>query len=265
MKDTTVIVSSDDGEKFINFWPIVCKSYQKFFNITPILALVTNEQTLVDKCSKYGEVHRFEKNKDFPAANQAKLARFHLASTLKSVRCMIEDIDTIPLQVDFIERILDKVDDNKINSVGHEVYEGGTSAGQFPVSNVTATGDLFKELLNPADLQFTVWLKHLSTMSRVGSRENPKTIPTIFSDEGMIRMLIKNQNFTNINKIKRDCEPQKDWIDRSWWSIDEEKLNKGEYIIANFPRPFKQQEYDVKPVIKYIYDQEINIEDICIL
>ena len=78
-----------------------------------------------------------------------------------------------------------------------------------------------------------------------------------FSDESTIRALSKNKNikFTEIN---RNVDAKVDWIDRSWWSIDERKMNKLGYVTCNFLRPFSSNFSKIQPVVEFIFEKQVS-------
>ena len=117
-----VIVSCDDSH-FKEFWPIVSKAWNNYFPDKKVtLAFVTDREDddpLVQKMKNYGDVYLFPLVDGIPTANLAKMSRHILACNFNDEVCMIEDIDTIPLQVDFINRILSQREPNKILFVGN--------------------------------------------------------------------------------------------------------------------------------------------------
>ena len=63
---------------------------------------------------------------------------------------------------------------------------------------------------------------------------------------------MEHANVDNIQHVERAVDIRTDWIDRSWWGIDEEKLKNGQYVTCNFLRPFEKYEEHFKPIIEYI-------------
>ncbi len=80
--------------------------------------------------------------------------------------------------------------------------------------------------------------------------------PSVFSDESMLRVLISrwDPNKIKISEADRGADVRKDWIDRSWWSVNIDKLYNGEYFICNFLRPFSDNYNLIEPIVYYIYD-----------
>ena len=100
----TLIVSSD--EYFKGFFPIVAKSWRKFFpEIELCAAFVTTRPESDEEVEKlrdiYDKVVIYKPVDGIPTKNVAKMARFLLASTMQNKVCSIEDVDTIPLQKEY--------------------------------------------------------------------------------------------------------------------------------------------------------------------
>ncbi|HBW86063.1 MAG TPA: hypothetical protein DEF82_04785 [Crocinitomicaceae bacterium] len=251
-----IIVSSDDSPTFLNFWPCVAKAWQKFFSVKPTLALLSTKNendALVNKLKTFGDVVIVTPIENVPIPNQAKLARFIVASKMNDEVCMIEDMDTVPLQSKFVVEKLSVRNPNKILAVGHEVYEKD-HPGKFPVSNITAKGNDFKKLFNPYGLNDKSLLESFVGLKMLDDKENIANQPSQFSDESLIRGLIHKQNLHHmIQKVERGVDIHRDWIDRSWWGIDKDKLNSGGYILCNFLRPCRENAQHFIPIYEYLY------------
>lgn len=264
-----VIVSSDDSPMFLNFWPIVCQAWKKYFDITPTLAFVSNRDSndsLIKRLSCFGEVVVVPEVEKIPAANQAKVARFLVASSFAEQVCMIEDIDTIPLQRDFFERRLSLRPKNKVLTIGKEVYENTPHRGKFPISNITAEGSKFKELFNPRSLSYDEAIRSFIGTRTFDNKEDISNPPHEFSDESLIRALIHANNFIDQTfEVRRDVDIRSHWIDRSWWSIDEAKLKADAYVICNFLRPFKENVHQFTPIVRHVYGNYPDINELVVL
>lgn len=268
-----VIVSSDESH-FKDFWPIVTKSWNKFFPDKKVcLAFVTNRDEndpLVLNLKKWGEVYLFPIQENIPTANQAKMYRHILAGQFDNDVCMIEDIDTIPLQTNFINRILSYRKENHLLRVGSEVYKGTPDEGKFPTSNLTAESNVFKKLVNPKNLNYEELFKSWINVNVFDKKESVNNFfgkNSEFSDESLMRVLINtySPNGDNICEIERNVDIKKDWVDRSWWKIEEYKLKNNDYVICNFLRPISLHYNQCEPIFKYIFnDDTISKENVLI-
>jgi hypothetical protein len=198
---------------------------------------------------------------DIPTPNLAKMARHILAGYYCDEICMIEDIDTIPLQTKFIENILSKRQKNKLLVVGSEVYNGSGDEGKFPISNMTAESYIFKSIINPDNLNIKDLYRSWINIKVYDHKESINNTPDPtgaggFSDESLMRVLInKYNNIDNVIKITRNVNIHSDWIDRTWWNINTDKLSKDGYVCCNFLRPFSDNFDLIQPIVKHIFGE----------
>jgi hypothetical protein len=271
-----VIVSSDDSH-FIDFWPIVCKSWEKYFPKVKIsLAFVTDrieDDDLIKRIKKYGDVHLFPIVGGIPTPNLAKMARHILAGRFGQEICMIEDIDTIPLQQNFVIDRLSKREVGKLLFIGREVYKGnGTDEGKFPISNITGESFLFQKIVNPHNLSDEDLFKSWCGIKVFDHKESIDNIPDLsgwkgFSDESLWRVLLHNHGLDEEQYcfIERGVDIHKYWIDRSWWVIEQNMLVNDKYVLCNFLRPFGDNYHLIEPIVKYIFnDDGVKKEDVLI-
>lgn len=251
-----VIVSTDDSH-FYQYVPIVAAAWKKFFPAVKLhIAFVTDrkeDNSLVVRMKQHGIVHLFPTIEGIPTCNHAKLARLILAGRFTNAVCMVEDVDTIPLQREFYFDRTSRRKKDHLLLVGCEVYDEGCR-GQAPMSTITAEGHIFKAILNPSNLSDVELLK---------SWESAHELP--FSDEELLRELIAEWKCPKIMRVDRAVDIFKDWVDRSWWSIDEHKLNAGGYTTCNFLRPFLDHYASIEPVVLYIYQAFLSREEVVLL
>ena len=94
-----VVLSTDENPNYIEFWPLVCSAWKKFFpEISVSLAFVsdrTESDDLLLRMKKFGDgIEIFKTVDGIPTANHAKVARLILASEFENEVCLIHDIDT---------------------------------------------------------------------------------------------------------------------------------------------------------------------------
>jgi hypothetical protein len=249
-----LIVSSDHSH-FIQFAPIVSKAWRTLFpSLKLTLAYVTDDLSLKkDLETMFDDVLIFNNIENVPSANLAKIARRFACSLYDNEVCMIEDIDTAPLRSDYVLNYVKQRSPNTMGMVGLEVYQGTPDYGKVPASNTFAESYIWKNIINPYNFNFSEWVKSLKGLNIFDLKEDPYSHPSLFSDESLMRALIKinNVNKESITHINRNCVPFRDWIDRSWWSIDEKKLNNHEYMLVNFKRPIGAE---AQPVVFHIFN-----------
>jgi hypothetical protein len=251
-----IIVSCDDSE-FSQYVPIVSKAWKKYFPECALsIAFLTErdqDDPFVEKMRSWGDVHLFRPVPNIPLPNQAKVSRHILASQFGKEICMLEDIDTIPLQRKYYEDRISAREPNHVLAVGAEVFFNTPHEGKFPMSTISAEGDTFKKFINPENLTYSELITSWVGKSIFDHKEDISNSPYIFSDESLIRALLSEWKESMITHAPRNVDIGNEWVDRSWWSIDKEKLEKEQYTTCNFLRPFLQYYNNILPIIEYIY------------
>jgi|14_taG_2_1085336.scaffolds.fasta_scaffold10436_4 hypothetical protein len=256
-----IIVSTDENRMFLQFVPIVSAAWKKYFPDAQLtVALLTSrdaQDPLVLEVKKWADVRICTPVDGVPLANQAKLARFFVASSFKQEVCMIEDIDTIPLQKEYFYNATSQREPGKLLAVGKNVLDGTPHEGKFPISTMTAEGFIFEEIFNPERLNFSGFINTFCRLNIFDHKEDVLKDPNLFSDESATRALIsKWSKNKNINFVDRNVDIQERWIDRSWWpsSIDAEKLKSNYYVTCNFLRPLSENFSKIKPIADFIFE-----------
>ena len=251
-----IIVSCDDSE-FSQYVPIVSRAWEKYFPECKLSIAFLTERTeddpFVRKMRQWGEVHLFKPTPLAPLANQAKVARHILASQFGKDVCMLEDIDTIPLQRQFYKERISARESGHVLAVGAEVFFDTPHQGKFPMSTISAEGETFKKFINPDDLEYADLIASWVGKSIFDHKEDVSNPPHTFSDESLIRALLSEWKTSKVTHTPRAVDVHNEWIDRSWWSVDEERLEQGKYVTCNFLRPFSKYYDNILPVIKHIY------------
>lgn len=258
-----IFLSCDD--KFYDFAIPVILAWRKFFPTIQIsLTLVSDFPEKLNKLNHFGvELHYLQKIPQLPIQNLAKIARLYsITQETDHALSMVEDIDTAPLQSQFLERVFNEIDSDKLLAVGHEVYRD-MCPGKFPMSNFAGPSYLFKKLLNPKGLDWVSWVNELCKLPIEDGKEIPSNRPDDFSDESLVRRLINIRGFGDkIKKIERNVDIHRSWIDRSWWGIDCAKLHSNGYVLVNFLRPCLENFYFMKPVFDFIYEKDVTPDDL---
>ena len=258
-----VVVSTDENPDFIDFIPIVSTAWKKFFPEAELaIAFVTDrdeEDETVQKMRQYGDVGLFATVPDVPTSNQAKICRHLMAARQGSSVCMLEDVDTIPLQRAFFEERTSSHEAGKILAVGREVYGNTQGYNNFPMSTATATGNVFREIFG--DKEDSEIVSSFVGKIKYFDKEDISQPYPHFSDEYLLRVLIE-EGAGDVIHIRRGVDVRTQWIDRSFWSVDIDKLNAGQYVTCNFLRNMRDQFSEIKPIADYIYGKSVDIEDV---
>lgn len=252
MRLNRVIVSTDDS-CFKDFAEIIYTAWKKLFPQLKItIAYVTKTGEDLERFKTiFDDVLVFPEIDKIPTANLAKIARRYACTLYNNEICMIEDIDTAPLHKEYVENIIKQREQNTLGLIGFEVYQNTENHGKVPSSFTFAESQIWKKSINPNNLTFENWAKQMTGMRMFDQYEDINKLP--FSDESLMRALLYINKFDKVTLINRNCNPRTDWIDRSWWGIDNDKLKSGGYISVNFMRPLDTNL--ARQVIDYIYNK----------
>jgi len=240
-----VILSTDENSKYIQYWDFTPRAWRKFFPGCKVsLALVSknpNPRMLRDMASDYDDICIFDPAK-LPSANVAKVARYWLASHYPEDVCLIHDMDTVPLQSRYTVNLLTQRKEGHLLCVGREVYDGTPHKGKFPAGHMTGEGYLFADMMEGYEPGEEV----------ADHKENIASLADIFSDESLVRAQLQVNDSIPVQHVVRGLDIKTDWVDRSWWSVDVDKLQRGGYVECNMLRPWSDHMEEMRPIVEYI-------------
>lgn len=258
--DIKIITSTNDIEKYRNFWPSMSKNWEKLYGLKPTIGFITEREEsdeLVTKMKHYGDVKLFKPIKGIPTPNQAKVARMWLSTQEQSETVMLVDIDMYILNKGVIDSWIDSHIKGKITAVGANAYFNSPAEGKFPMCYTIGEYETFKSIINPNNLGYEdlmlSWCRNV-----IDNKENLKNSPSIFSDESLLRLLIKETgNEKLINHTYRDDfvgMQAKRRLSRISFNVDRQKLNNGFYIDCAPERPLVIN--NMNPIFKHIGIEE---------
>lgn len=255
-----VVLSCNEDPKYIGFWPVVSMAWQKLFDCEVSLAFLTNrsqEDDMVNRMEEFGEVVTFHPIEGIPQPNLAKVIRHILASNYGEDRCVINDIDLLPLQRDYLQGILSKSKGSTLITTGKDLYKD-KEEGKFTMGYLSAYGHVIRQVINPQNLGYEdlveswIGLRVFDDKEDISSRiHNEK--PESFSDESLWRALLINYERPVIHCPRGFSDDQ--CIDRSrWnhWTMD--KLKGGHYVEAHLPRPYGEHKEKIQPLVNFIHE-----------
>lgn len=279
-----VVLSCDENPIFMPFIPLVAKAWRKFFPEVKVeLAFVTENlkdsryENMVDVLQGLHpnlNVTCFPTVEGVHPNNLGKVSRLILASEQGESVCLIHDVDSLPLQREYMMKLTEQRKKNTMLCV--HVPEIYGNSGKFPMAPTTAEGHVFKEFINPNNLSYVDLINSWKDMRVFDGKEAVNNTPDIqyddryFSDESLLRVLLSRYGHekrmemtTNVTRDVGDIIY--DWRnctnipDRGQWNMwSEEDLFAGKCLEANLKRPLWLYEEDIKPIVEYIegYDDE---------
>jgi len=219
-----VVLSTNNDPRYMEFAKITPHAWRKFFPECEVQLVQALRQP------------------DTPSGSLAKLVRYSAASAGDPNEvCLIHDIDTVPLQRQYTMDLLGQRKPGHLFCVGREVYDGTPDEGKFPAGHMTGEGHLFKALLKG-------YVPGLPSM--FDDKEDVRSHD--FSDESMVRAQLARHPEIPVQHVERGLDIRHDWIDRSWWNIDREKLWAGGYVECNMLRPWSAYPGEMQPVVDYL-------------
>ncbi len=254
-----IIISSNDHPYFLPYWPYVARAWTKLLGIRPTLVYLAEDATddRLRQLGRNGNVVHYKPVAGIPQHNQAKVARLHYATTCGDQVCLINDVDLMPLQSEYVHSLLEQRMDGHILCVGGNLYDNTCDKGKFPMGYVTAEGSTFKEILNPDGLNFEDFVRSLVGRSVCDKKEDimldlPVGHHLGFSDESLMRSFLVSWDQDRTIGVPIDWRPC--WVrtvDRSAWDkFDQSLLPTGQYVDSHMPRPF---DFDkIKPLVDFV-------------
>jgi hypothetical protein len=257
MKFDRVILSCDDNPKFVDFWPIVSKAWNKLFGVKVSLAVVGASSEMFHVEHSWQTVMSVAPVENIPTGNQAKMARYFYATLLQDATlCMTNDMDLLPLQADYYNDLLRQRPKNHFMTIGGELY-AGVEKGKFTAGYLTAESRIWRMLMNPDNLGWQDWIKSFESVRVFDDKEDIRKAvhhehPDTFSDESVLRaMLAKNP--VPCCHLRRGYDPYTvRAIDRAAWHVDQKKLSEGTYVEAHLLRPYAENKARIDPLLKHI-------------
>lgn len=261
MNFNRVILSSNDNPKFIDFWPLIAKSWRQLFgDIEVWLALVAPFNRFDMKyISQHGYVERYDPVRHVPTSNQAKVARYFLAAAWgdKSIN-MTSDLDLMPLQTTYLHSLLQQRPPGHLLTVGSELYTGA-EVGKFPAGYLTAESSVWRRLVNPMHYYWHDFVHSFVGFRVIDHKEDIcRTVhhedPDCFSDESLLRALLTLKlNAVPVFHAARGFDPYTvRALCRSDWKFDPKKLADGTYVEAHLPRPLTEHGDKLQPLLNHI-------------
>ena len=280
-----VILSCDENPIFLPFVPLVAKAWHKFFPEVDVelgfacevdsstgLPLDSRVEQYMGTVAKNAGINvTFLPLVDGVSPNNlGKAGRLIVAAEQGDAVCLIHDVDSLPLQRDYMIKLVSQRQKDTMLCVHVPEVYGGYVYGKFPMAPTTAEGYLFKKIINPENLSYTdlinSWkdLKVYDDNEAINNKPDPYRGDNIyFSDESLLRVLMnrfKEERLNMTTNVIRDVDGiHYDWRnctnipDRGQWHTwNREGLEKGEMIEANMVRPMWAHEEDLKPIIDYI-------------
>lgn len=246
LKINKIIISTNDDPKYIEFLPYVARAWKKLLgnDIEVIVGYASDKNN--PEMEKHATVHRFW-HPDIKSGNIAKVSRMLLACMHPNDYCLLSDMDMLPLQAEYFIEGSKRLRDDSVLFYSADAYTWQRM--RFPICYILAKGRVFREFVNPNNLSEN-GLISLWTIAHYEDKSSLKS--NIFSDESLLRWMMFSWKNSRIQTMDRGWVNNiaVNRIDRARFSIDREKMNRGEYIDCHMPRPLDKKA--MAPLFDYL-------------
>jgi len=240
MKIDYVIVSSNENPYYLDFWPIISKVWKEKFNITPVLGLISDEESEFQE-SEYGIVKKFKSVNGIDTGLQSQIVRLFLPKMLNGY-CLISDIDMIPLSVKYFEDCANYLTENNIVIYSSDHPEC-LAKNEYPMCYVSSHSESFKNILK-LDLDWEPFVLLMKNRNQGWSTDQKYLFEKVNEF---------NSHTNNAVLLKRGwSEMQCKRIDRGLWYYDSVKVSEGHYIDSHSLRPYTQYSEEINKLINYL-------------
>lgn len=230
-----VIVASDANPLYLQFWPLVAKTWKQLVGIQPTLFLVASEDIVVDE--SLGEVVRIEPLSDIPTSFQAQVIRLLAPAYYENEVCIISDMDMIPLSKDyFLNSVVSFADDCFIT------FKDGAFAGQditeYPMCYNVAKGSTFKEIFEIDSTEHIADIIKQWYEFGLGWTTDQQILYHALN--------VWHKQTGRLVKLGHNVDKR---VDRGWWGYDQQLLSSGYYVDCHMLRPYEQYKQQLDELI----------------
>ncbi|MGC2310857.1 MAG: hypothetical protein WA432_04510 [Candidatus Babeliaceae bacterium] len=220
-----VILSSDSNHKYIHFWPLVARAWQRL-GIKPTLIFIDDGSSLqLDETC--GDVIRFPALPGIPTSFQAQVIRLFAPALFSNDVCIVSDIDMFPLSKTFFKDQIRSY--NRDCFIVYRAAAYGENAHRYPMCYVAALGRNFGEIF---------CIRNFSDITQVIRRWYNKKLG-YSTDELMLYQYLKAwRHFKNKCVLLANQEVQR--IDRTKWNYSDTLLAQDFYVDAHLLRPYSK-------------------------
>jgi len=242
MKIDYAIMGSNTNPMYLDFWPIISKTWKEVFNITPVLGLICDEDSDFIE-DEYGLVKKYKAIDGIDTGLQSQIIRLYLAKELTG-NIIISDIDMVPLSKQyFIDQVV-AFDESKIYVMSSDNAECNNNK-EIPMCYNISEAKLFARMLDLDD----TWVEFATRLNSMGFGWT--------TDQNYLWLKMQEFKQNNPNDVvllsrgwPRGADKR---IDRLWWSYEPNLVHEGYYIDSHLLRPYSQYKSQVDELINWLY------------
>ena len=241
MKINYAIMGSNENPMYLDFWPIISKTWKEVFNITPVLGLICDEDSDFIE-DEYGLIKKFKTIEGIDSGLQSQIIRLWLTKELTG-NMVITDIDMVPLSKQYFIDQIEHFDVSKIYSMSTDNAECNNNK-EFPMCYNISDSQLFAKML---ELDNT-WVEFANKLHSMNFGWT--------TDQNYLWLKLqeyRNNNPNDVVLLNRGWSRGADRrIDRLWWSYDPNLVRSGYYIDSHLLRPYNENKEEVNKLINLL-------------
>ena len=232
-----VLMGSDKNPTYLNFWTPVSRIWKEKFNITPVLGLIGDEESELEK-TDFGLVKKFKSVENVNIGMQSQIVRLFLPKFLDGI-CLMSDIDMIPLSKKYFEENSNYIEDDNM-VIFSSNHPQTINEKMYPICYVGAHSNIYKKIFE-LDTDWDIFCQKLS-----------KRNENWYTDQKFL--FEKSSDFSlETNKlILLEREWNDNRVDRSDWSYKPELVKEGYYIDCHSLRPYNIYKSEIDKLIELI-------------
>jgi hypothetical protein len=242
MKIDYAIMGSYENPMYLDFWPIISKTWKEIFNITPVLGLICDEDSDFIE-DEYGLIKKFKTIEGMDSGLQSQIIRLWLTKELTG-NMVISDIDMVPLSKQYFIDQIEHFDVSKIYSMSTDNAECNNNK-EFPMCYNISDSQLFAKMLDLDD----TWVQFATKLHSMNFGWT--------TDQNYLWLKLqeyRNNNPNDVVLLNRGWSRSADRrIDRLWWSYDPNLVRSGHYIDSHLLRPYNENKEEVNKLINLLW------------
>ena len=239
MKINRAIVSSDENQLYVQFWPIVAKAWT-LLGIKPTLFLISNDMKVDETI---GDVIRVKPVDGISTSLQAQCVRLLAPTRFPDEVSITSDIDMMPLNHKYFIELIKNIDDDAFVIFSSDAYENILNFPCFPMCYNAALGSVFYDVFGFTMNEYDEVMKKWNLLNH-GWTTDERVLYSSLSTWS-------NYGKHSVN-LRRGFSPfAAGRIDRACMKFDNNVMMKNGYIDFHMPRPYDKNKKFIDHVFEY--------------
>jgi hypothetical protein len=234
------VVGSDDNPLYLDFWPLVSKVWKNNIGVTPVLGLISNEDSDITE-TEYGLIKKFKKIDAISSSLQSQIVRLFLTKILNGYS-LISDIDMLPLSKDYFLKNAERINNNNIIVYSSDNPECIQNE-MYPMCYILAHTNTYSKIfdLNLSWEDFCYFLNDKKQGWYTDQKYIYEKINQFKNSKNDVILLDRGWNGIASRRI-----------DRAFWSYYPDKVKEGYYIDSHLLRPYNQHKNEIDNLINLL-------------